>query len=135
VFDHVHFPEAGTQVPGGTIEVDERPESAALREANEETGISNFYDVCLLANEPIDMRPFGKDEMLDAWFYHLKTGERTGECWQHAEMLPSDGGTEPIWFKLYWVHLFDKTTLNAVDTLQLEAVRRRIKNGGPDASS
>jgi hypothetical protein len=38
VFRHVDVPEAGTQVPAGTIKANEHPEQAVLREAVEETG-------------------------------------------------------------------------------------------------
>ena len=39
VFSHPFFPEAGIQVPAGTIKVNERPEAAVLREAFEETSL------------------------------------------------------------------------------------------------
>ena len=35
VFRHVDFPEAGVQVPGGTMDAGETPEGAVLREAAE----------------------------------------------------------------------------------------------------
>ena len=40
VFSHPHAPEAGIQVPGGTLNDDERPEDAVTREAREETGLT-----------------------------------------------------------------------------------------------
>ena len=33
VFKHVDFPEAGIQVPGGTLDAGETPKAAVLREA------------------------------------------------------------------------------------------------------
>ena len=42
VFLHRHQPDAGVQVPAGTIDPGEAPEAAALREAEEETGLSGF---------------------------------------------------------------------------------------------
>jgi 8-oxo-dGTP pyrophosphatase MutT (NUDIX family) len=39
VFDHVDFPEAGTQVAGGSLEPGERPEDGVLRELFEESGV------------------------------------------------------------------------------------------------
>lgn len=41
VFDHVDAPEAGAQVPAGSIEAGESPEQACLREVAEESGVSN----------------------------------------------------------------------------------------------
>jgi len=127
VFDHVDYPDAGIQVPGGTIEENENPQDAALREAEEETGIETYCDISLLANLSIDMRPFGKDEKLDAWFFHLRTNEKSGERWRHAETSPSGGGTEPIWFELYWVDLFSEVRLIAADGSQLDVLRAQVK--------
>jgi 8-oxo-dGTP pyrophosphatase MutT (NUDIX family) len=52
LFEH---PNAGIQIPAGTVEVDEEPIDAALREAIEETGIGILCSPCLLAEreEPI----------------------------------------------------------------------------------
>ena len=40
LFTHLNAPEAGIQVPAGTIEAGESPEEAVLREVFEETGLS-----------------------------------------------------------------------------------------------
>ena len=42
VFEHVDYPDAGIQVPAGSIEPGETPEEAALREAWEETGVRDL---------------------------------------------------------------------------------------------
>ena len=39
VFRHRYFPEAGLQVPAGTVEEGESPHDAVLREAYEESGL------------------------------------------------------------------------------------------------
>ncbi|MBN1978804.1 MAG: NUDIX domain-containing protein [Anaerolineae bacterium] len=39
LFEH---PDAGVQIPAGTIEIEESPERAVLREAAEETGLTEF---------------------------------------------------------------------------------------------
>jgi ADP-ribose pyrophosphatase YjhB (NUDIX family) len=43
VFEHEHMPEAGIQVPAGTVEISEPIEQAVLREAWEETGLKTFH--------------------------------------------------------------------------------------------
>ena len=60
VFNHVHHPEVGIQIPGGSIQADEKPEVAAVREAQEETGIQVFTENLLISNTNVDMRPCGK---------------------------------------------------------------------------
>ena len=42
VFRHVHEPEAGIQVPAGTVEPGESPDDAVIREAHEETGLAGL---------------------------------------------------------------------------------------------
>ncbi|MET8835840.1 NUDIX domain-containing protein [Micromonospora sp. NPDC004540] len=48
VFDHVDFPEAGTQVPAGGVEPGETPAEAAVREVAEETGLTGVAAVAEL---------------------------------------------------------------------------------------
>ncbi len=43
VFRHTQSVEAGIQVPGGTVEPGESPEAAALREAQEESGLADLH--------------------------------------------------------------------------------------------
>ena len=45
VFRHVDSPEAGIQIPGGTIESGELPEDAVLREAVEAIGLGRLHRV------------------------------------------------------------------------------------------
>ena len=63
VFTHPDAPEAGTQVPAGTIEHGETPEDAALREAREETGLSLLTVVRFLGTSRYDRSLFGRDEV------------------------------------------------------------------------
>jgi 8-oxo-dGTP pyrophosphatase MutT (NUDIX family) len=105
VFRHVDYPDAGVQVPGGTLEAGETPEAAVLREAGEETGLRGLVlEKCL-----------GRDEYNDSssnltgttgrYFFHLTCPHEVPETWQHYEHHPSDGSPGPILFEFYWLPL------------------------------
>jgi len=105
VFSHPDFPEAGIQVPAGTIEDGEEPGAAALREAFEETGLTNLALGEFLGEQVRDMADFGRDEIHHRHFYHLRCTENPPETWKHGEMHPSDGTPGPIVFQFFWATL------------------------------
>lgn len=108
VFRQPDFPEAGIQVPGGSIEPGEPPEVAVLREAFEETGLGGLRLVCFLGERKPDGRSWGHDEIHRRYFYHLRCeGAELPETWRHAEQTPSDGSPGPITFELFWAPLPD----------------------------
>ncbi len=55
VFSQADFTEAGIQVPGGTMEPDELPESTVLREAHEETGLEGLQLAAYLVCDEINL--------------------------------------------------------------------------------
>ncbi len=102
VFRHVDFPEAGIQVPAGTLEEGESPEEAALREAREETGLESLEVRAFLGQ-----RDFAwKDLVFHRWFYHLACTSTPPERWHHDERHAADG-SGPIRFELFWAQLPD----------------------------
>lgn len=103
VFVHPYAPDAGVQIPGGTLLPGETPEAGALREAREETGLDALRVVAFLGMREFDYRPHGRDELHLRYFYHLECLQSTPESWRHDEMDPSDGSTEPIPLEFYWV--------------------------------
>jgi len=105
VFTHPVSPEAGIQVPAGTMDDTETPENAVLREAHEETGLQGLKIVRLLGRQEFDARPFGRAELHDRWFFHPCCDSRTPERWVHIEADPSDSPGERIPFELFWVAL------------------------------
>ena len=103
VLRQVEFPEVGIQVPGGTPEPGEQLKAAAMREAEEETGLSALRFERHLA----DIEFTYQDGVTAARsFYHLSYSARTPRSWRHLEMTPF-GGEHPIEFELYWLPLTD----------------------------
>ncbi len=104
VFRHVDHPDAGIQVPGGSLEPGESPLSGALREALEETGLTALEPVAYLCRRRLRFHhgPNGRAE----WHYvYLLCNEQTSGRWIAREHAPSDGSPGPISFEHYWVPL------------------------------
>ncbi len=112
VFRQPAFPEAGIQVPAGTVQEGEALDDAVLREATEETGLTELRLGRFLGDGVWEERGDGRDEVHHRFFYHLRCGGQPPETWQHWEMEPS-GGTPPVRFALFWVALPDVPALIA----------------------
>ena len=107
VFRHPAVPEAGIQVPAGTIKAGEHPEAAVLREAFEETGIAGLTLSGLLGEQTQDRADFGRDEIPHRRFYHLCCTGSPPEMWKHEETDPADGEPDPLLFEFFWAPLPD----------------------------
>jgi len=109
VFIEPDFPEAGVQVPAGTVGEGESLEDAVLREVCEETGLSNLKIESFLGTRVYDMRPITGDEVdIHRHYFHLSySGPMEKTRWQNWEETPSGGETKPILFELYWVNIPD----------------------------
>jgi len=105
VFSHVDFPDAGIQVPAGTVEDGETLEEAVLREASEETGLSDLKIESFLGTRVYDMHPMdGRDIVVQRHYFHLSfPGPAELASWRHWEKQPSERAPEPILFELFWV--------------------------------
>jgi ADP-ribose pyrophosphatase YjhB (NUDIX family) len=108
VFRHTDFPEAGIQVPAGTVMIGEDLSNAVLREAYEETGLTELTIRTYLGEQIRNMQDVGKDEVHHRYFFHLLYGGDPPEQWQHDELNPSDGGPAPIHFEFFWATLPDQ---------------------------
>ena len=108
VFSHPHHPEAGIQVPAGTVEEGESPEEAVLREAREETGLDGLKIQAYLGVQEHDLSAHGRSELQRRHAFHLVLCGRAPVRWRHYEEHPSDGSPGPIEFEFYWVEFPDR---------------------------
>jgi 8-oxo-dGTP pyrophosphatase MutT (NUDIX family) len=102
VFRHTEYAEAGIQVPAGTVECHETPAEAVLREAHEETGLSNLSIVRFLGISEHSLVTL--DCSHRRHFFQLQTDEESPARWRHVEISPSDG-SGPVEFELFWMPL------------------------------
>ncbi len=107
VFSHPLVPDAGIQVPAGTIESGELPEDGVLREAWEETGLDNLVLDSFLGERRRDMRDFGCNEVHQRFFFHLVCASEPPETWRNYEPDPANGGELPL-FEFFWASLPDE---------------------------
>lgn len=104
VFRHTDYSyeEVGIQVPAGSIQSSETPEQAALREAREETGLTDFKLVRKLGVTEYDISPY-RLEIQRRHVFHLELTEPTQERWASQEL--HDGIGEPTNFECFWLPL------------------------------
>ncbi len=102
VFTHRDAPEAGVQIPAGTIKEGERARKAVLREAYEETGLDCLRIERYLGCRFYNMSPY-RPEIHRRYFYLLECTAKTRAKWTHFET--HDGLSEPTAFCFYWVNL------------------------------
>ncbi|WP_098894163.1 NUDIX domain-containing protein [Streptomyces sp. t99] len=104
VFRHTDYSyeEVGIQVPAGSIRPGETPEAAALREAGEETGLSDFKIVRKLGVFEYDMSPY-RFELQHRHVFHVELTEPTPERWDSQE--DHDGVGKPTRFECFWIPL------------------------------
>jgi 8-oxo-dGTP diphosphatase len=103
VFSHPHHPDAGIQVPAGTVEEGESPREAVLREAREETGLDDLEIRSYLGVREYDLSAYGRAETQRRHFFHLAFCGEAPARWRHYEEHPFEGSAESIEFELFWV--------------------------------
>lgn len=115
VFRHIDFPDAGIQVPGGTVQPGESPPRAVLREAFEEAGLVDLEIVAALGDTWRHRDEYGRaDEVHHRHFFHLRCATLLPEVWQHEERDPADGGP-PILFEFFWTPIAGAAALLIAD--------------------
>ena len=103
VFTHRDFPEAGVQVPAGTVEEGETLDAAVLREVHEETGLppTALRKAAYLGRRLWQTEPYCHDRH----FYHLLLTADAPDTWLHYESYASSG--ETFAFSFFWIRLND----------------------------
>lgn len=123
VFRQPDAPQAGIQIPGGTVEPGEACAAAVLREAAEETGLDNLRLHCFMGRRLVDLRPFGHDLLQERHFFHLLAPPDPPTTWRHFETTPHGGAAGPIAFDFFWVDWPQRTPHRAGDPEALLATR------------
>lgn len=104
VFDHRDYPEAGLQVPAGTVDAGETPEVAVMREVVEESGLEGCVLIRKLA--VYDWSNPETGVINERHVFHLAAPPGTAEAWTWVE---TDGGRiselEGYVFLFRWIPL------------------------------
>ncbi|MBI1802321.1 MAG: NUDIX domain-containing protein [Chloroflexi bacterium] len=108
VFKHSDYPDAGIQVPAGTVEPGELPEQALWREVSEETGHTGFTLARRLTTYEYRYQPTG--EWSRRHVYHLTAPTYLPGSWRHGEKF---GTPDQITFDFYWAPLDSLPALSA----------------------
>lgn len=109
VFTHRDYPDAGIQVPAGTIDPGESPEDAVFREILEESGLKN-----LSIKEDLGIFEYFheyKKEWHRRHVFLLHSTETLPEYWSHTVSSGSDD--RGLVFNYYWLELEKMHTLAA----------------------
>lgn len=97
VFEH-RDRDAGVQVPKGTVDPEEPPRDAAVRELREETGVSDVDAVTPVETDRWFYEKRGRT--FRRHFFHVETtGER--DRWDHV--VTGGGEDGGMVFRCYWV--------------------------------
>jgi 8-oxo-dGTP pyrophosphatase MutT (NUDIX family) len=112
VFRHVDYDleKVGIQVPAGSIRQGESPEEAAVREAREETGLSQFSVVRKLGEITYDISPY-RYEIQHRHVFQLQVHEPTQQRWPSHEL--HDDRLPPTRLECFWIPLRNAHILQA----------------------
>jgi 8-oxo-dGTP diphosphatase len=98
VFEHADHPEAGVQVPKGTVEPGETIEHAARREVREETGLTALERLVSIGS--MTQTAFGAAE---EWsFFAMRAGRIVADCESWTHRVEGKGEDEGMLFRYKW---------------------------------
>jgi putative (di)nucleoside polyphosphate hydrolase len=100
VFRHRDDPEAGIQVPRGTVDDGEDPAATVMREVCEECGLCDARLIGLLARD-IEAQPdVPAQGSWERFFFHL-VAPNTPDEWEHS--VTGDGEDTGLVFSFFWL--------------------------------
>lgn len=115
VFRHEDDPSGRVHVPVGTVEPDESPDRAVMREAFEETGLLRLELVAYLGSrERCFVRDAERHHHLRL-YYRIHAAAPVRESWRHVELDPTDGPASSVALDFWWLRLDAVTGVLAAD--------------------
>ena len=99
VFRHQDYPEAGIQVPRGTVDLGEDPAVTVVREVCEECGLCDARLIGLLARD-VEAQPDDPAWNSERSFFHLVAPGAPDE-WEHT--VTGDGDDNGLVFSFFWL--------------------------------
>ncbi len=124
LFSHRDFPNAGLQVPGGTIAEGEELQIGLLREVKEESGLSEFSSISYLGKSIYIAE--SRHELHERHFFQLNyEGEMRSDFFHEVTSGKEDKG---LIFHYRWVPLSDIPNLAADQDCMVSQIEyRRIR--------
>ncbi|MEM9984333.1 MAG: NUDIX domain-containing protein [Bacteroidota bacterium] len=101
VFRKLQDPKAGIQVPGGTVEYDEREEEALYRQIEEESGLIHLRFIGKLDRHVLYRGCLKNSE--ERHFYHVQSLEEPPGRWKHTVESFSQNDGEQL--EYFWIGL------------------------------
>jgi ADP-ribose pyrophosphatase YjhB (NUDIX family) len=99
VFRHRDDPEAGIQVPRGTVDAGEDPAATVVREVCEECGLCEARLIGLLARD-VEAQSDDPDLNWERSFFHLVAPNAPHE-WEHT--VTGEGEDNGLVFSFFWL--------------------------------
>ncbi|WP_366248740.1 NUDIX domain-containing protein [Terribacillus aidingensis] len=123
VHEHMDFPEAGLQIPGGTVAPGENLLTALHREIFEESGLRDLPDGELVASAPF-LHP-DKHELQHRHFFLILIKQQLPDAWDHRVF--GNGADNGLVFRYRWYDIQSVPPLAASQDQFLHVVRVTIQ--------